>query len=63
MVDNAESFHNSQHFMIYSRVIFLHVVELLAIIYYGVKVFGSCTFLEEYSTKCFGTVKGCPSIL
>ena len=48
-----ESFYNSQYFMIYSRVILLHIFELLTIIHYKVKVFDSLMFLEKHGTKLF----------
>ena len=44
-----------QNFTICARVFLSHIVELLTIICYGVKIFGSCIFLEKYSTKHFGT--------
>ena len=50
-----QSFYDSQHFMICSWVILQHIVELLTIVFYGVKIFGSCLFLEKYGTKCFST--------
>ena len=44
-----------KNFMICSSVIVLYIVELLTLICYGVKVFGSSAFPENYSTKHLGT--------
>ena len=48
-----QSFHNSQHFTICSSIILLCVVKFPTIVGYGVKVLGSCAFLEKYGTKRF----------
>ena len=41
--------------MICSWVILLYIVKLFNIVCYGVKVFGSCVYLEKYSTKHLST--------
>ena len=32
----------------------LCIIKLLTVVRYGMKVFGSCAFLEKYGTKRFG---------
>ena len=48
------SFHNGQYLTIYGLVLLLCIIDFLTVVCYGVKVFGSCAFREEYGTKRLG---------